>query len=132
MSVNLRVEKFNIASKDHGRTRKCDFSNFERKLPFWANLVKKPQNGQCKLKFGIYTNSNMQSSVALFTFSVLHGKHQFWASLVQRFKFVSLSWNLVPTLVRIRRIQCRCTIFLFWTGDVLFGQIRSKMSKLSI
>ena len=34
------VEKFNIASNDHGRMHKCDFSVFNRKYFFWANLVK--------------------------------------------------------------------------------------------
>ena len=34
----------------------------------------KNQNVKFKLKFGTYTNSNMQNSMALFTFSVLDMK----------------------------------------------------------
>ena len=30
-----------IVSNDYGRTHKCDFSIFDQKFPFWANLVKK-------------------------------------------------------------------------------------------
>ena len=44
--------KVNIVSNDHGRTHKCDFSDFGRKYPFWANLVKKKRNCQRNLKFG--------------------------------------------------------------------------------
>ena len=51
----------------------------------------KNQNVKFKLKFGTYTNSNMQNSMALFAFSVLDLKHSFWANLVQKFKIVSLS-----------------------------------------
>ena len=76
----------------------------DRKHPFWANLVQKNQNSQFKLKFGAFTNSNMQNWMALFTFTVLDRKHSFWANLVQKNKIVSLSWNLVHRLIRIRRI----------------------------
>ena len=44
------VRKVNIVSNDHGRTHKCDFFVFDRKYPFWANLDKKNQNCQFKLK----------------------------------------------------------------------------------
>ena len=33
--------KFNVISKDHGRTQKFDFSVFNGKYPFWVNLVEK-------------------------------------------------------------------------------------------
>ena len=41
------------------------------------------QNCQFKLKFGTYTNSNMQNSMALLTFSVLDQQNSFWANLVK-------------------------------------------------
>ena len=91
MSVSLRAEKFNIVSNDHERTQKCDLSFFDRKLPLWANLVKKHQNCQFKLKFGASTNLNMQNLMLEFTFSVLDQKHPFWANLVQKIKIASLS-----------------------------------------
>ena len=44
------------------------------------------QNCQIKLKFGTQTNSNIQNSLMLFTFSVLDWKHPFWPNLVQNVK----------------------------------------------
>ena len=41
VSVGHRAEKFNVVSNDHGRTHKWDFSVFDQKYPFQANLVKK-------------------------------------------------------------------------------------------
>ena len=66
------------------------FSVLDQQNSFWANLVKN-QNCQFKLKFGTYTNSNMQNSMALLTFSVLDQENSFWANLVQKIKIVSLS-----------------------------------------
>ena len=68
---------------------------------FLGKLGPKNQNYEFKLKFGTETDSNMQNSMELFTFSVIHRKHSFWANLVQKIKIVSLSWNLVPNLMRI-------------------------------
>ena len=57
-------------------------------VQIWSK--KNNQNCQFKLKFGTYTNSNMQNPL-VFLFSVLDGKHSFWANLVQKIKIVSLS-----------------------------------------
>ena len=43
----------------------------------------------------------MQNSVMLFTFFVFVQKNAFYASLVQNVKIISLSWNLVPKLIKI-------------------------------
>ena len=67
------------------------FSILDEKSPFWANLVKKSQNCQFKVKCGTHTNLNMWNSMALFIFSVLDRKHPFWANLVQKIKVVNLS-----------------------------------------
>ena len=92
MSVCPRAEKFNIVSKDHGRTHKCDFFVFDRKYPFQANLVKKKnQNGTFKLKFGTQTNLNVQNSMMMFNFSVFDWKYTFWANLVQKIEIGFLS-----------------------------------------
>ena len=40
--------------------------------------------------------------------------------MVQKFKIVSLSWNLVLRLIWICRIQWRCSILLLSTGYVIF------------
>ena len=37
---------------------------------------------------------------------------------------------MVPRLIRICRIQCWCSLLLFWTGNTVFGQIWFK--KLSV
>ena len=68
----------------------------------------------------------MQKWWCSFIFSVLDGKHSFWANLVQNIKIVSLSLNQVPGLIRIWRIQWRCSLFLFQMRNTLFGQIWSK------
>ena len=41
LSVSPCAEKFNIVSNDNGCTQKCDFSIFDHKHAFWANLVQK-------------------------------------------------------------------------------------------
>ena len=56
----------------------------------------------------------------------------FWETLVQKLKTVILNWNLLPRLICVCRIQWRCSLFLFWTGNTLFGQTRSESSKLSV
>ena len=75
VSVGPRTEEFDIVSNNHGRKKKCDFFVFDRKHPFWANLVKKKekkknQKCQCKRKFSTQTNSSVQNSVVTFTCSV--------------------------------------------------------------
>ena len=51
---------------------------------FWLRLLllgksgPKDQNCQFKLKYGTHTNSNMQNSMVVFTFSFLYWKHPFW------------------------------------------------------
>ena len=48
----------------------------------------------------------MQNSMVVFTFAALDQKYLFGANLVQKIKIASLSWNLLPRLIQIRRIQC--------------------------
>ena len=107
------------------------FFCFRPETPFLGKFSPKNQICQFKLKFGTKTNSNIQNSKVVFTFSVLNRKYTFWANLVQKIKIVSLSWNLVPRLIRIYNIQWWYHFFLFWRGNNLFGQVWSKKSKLS-
>ena len=67
------------------------FFRFWSEVPFLGKFGPKNQNCHFKLKFGSQTNSNMQDSVVLFTFSVLDWKHPFWANLVQKIKIVILT-----------------------------------------
>ena len=125
------AEKFNIVSNDHGRTHKCDFSVFDRKFPL-VKFSNKNQNCQFKLKFGNQTNSNMMKSMVLFILFVLDRKYHFWTNLVQKIKIASLSLNLGRVLIRTCRILWWCSLFLFQTGNTLFGQICFKKSKLPV
>ena len=95
------------------------FFCFWLEIPFRGKFSPKSQNYQLKLKFGTYTNSNMQNSMMLFTF--VEWKRLFWANLVQKIKIVTLSWNLVPTLIRIYRIQWWCLFFFVFDRKYLFG-----------
>ena len=108
------------------------FHIFDQKYLFWGKFVTKSQNYQLKLRFGSLSNLNMQHSMMLFTFFVLDWKYPFWANLVQKTKVISLSWSLVPSLIRICRIQWWCLRFLFSNRYTLFGEIWSKNSKLSL
>ena len=69
----------------------------------------------------------MQNSTVMFTFSVSEWKYPVWANLVQKIKIISLSWNLVPTVIRICRVQWWCPLFLFLIRNTLFGQIWLKL-----
>ena len=51
-------------------------------------------------------------------FSVLAHKHPFWANLVQKITILSLSWNLVPALNWICKIQWWCSLFPFLTENI--------------
>ena len=66
----------------------------------------------------------MQNSMGLFIFSVLDKKHTFWANLVQKIKIFSLSWTLVPRLIRISRIHWWRFCFI-WERPFL-GKVGSK------
>ena len=50
----------------------------------------------------------------------------FWVNLVQNIKTVSLSWNLVPGVIRICRIHYWCSLFQFLTGNTLLGKFGRK------
>ena len=90
-------------------------------MPFLEKFGPKNPNCQFKLKFGTKTDPNMENSIVTFTFSVLDLKYTFWTNLVQKVKVVSLSWNLVPTLIRTRRTRWWWSFFLFLTQHALFS-----------
>ena len=75
-----------ILGKFGQKTENCQF-----KLKYISCLGKfgpKNQNCQFKLKFGNKTNSNMQNSMMMFTFSVFNHNYPSWVNLVQKFKIV--------------------------------------------
>ena len=58
-------------------------------------------------------------------FSVFYRKYPFWANLVQKFKIVSLRWNLVLKLIRICTVQ-----WWYFTPEMPFsGKFGSKIQK---
>ena len=87
------------------------FFYFRRETPFLGKFGPKTQNCQFKLKFGTQTNSNMQNSMVVLTFSVFDWRYAFWGNLVQKIRIGSLSWKLVLRLIRICRIQWWYSLF---------------------
>ena len=78
-------------------------------------------------KYGVWDNLFQKS-----TFSVFDRKYPFSANLIQKVKTISWSWNLVPRLIQLCRIQWWCSLFLFLIGNTLFGQIWPRKLKLSV
>ena len=74
----------------------------------------------------------MQNSMVVFILFVSDWKYPFWTHLVQKIKTVNLRWNLEPLLIRILRIQWRRSVFLFWTGNKLLGNLIQKMKIVSL
>ena len=70
----------------------------------------------------------MENWMALFAFSGLDRKHPFCANLVQKIKIVSLSWNLVPRLIRICKIEWWCSLFPFLARSTFWGKLGPKNS----
>ena len=92
-------------------------------FPFLNKSVLFMTNCLLNVKFGTYTNSNMQNSMAMFTFYVLIWKYSFWVNLVPKFKIASLSWNLVPRLFWMCKIQWWCFFFVLDLLSNVFSKI---------
>ena len=103
------------------------FFFFWVEIPFLGKFGPKNHNCHFKLKFGTYTNSNMQNSMVMFIFLVFDRKYPFLANLVEKVKIISWSLNLVARLIQICWIQWCCSLFSFLTGSALLGQIWSKL-----
>ena len=71
----------------------------------------------------------MNNSMVTFIFLCSTGSILFWANLVSRSE-ICWKWNLVARLIRICRIQWWCSLFLFSTGNTLFGKIWTKKWKI--
>ena len=59
------------------------YSILDQKTLF-GQILGKNHNFQVKLKFGIYTNSNMHNLILMFTFSVFDWEYFVWANLVKK------------------------------------------------
>ena len=53
------------------------FFRFRMQIPFLSKFDPKIQNCQFILKFGTWTNSNMQNSMAIFNFSAFYWNYSF-------------------------------------------------------
>ena len=62
-------------------------------------------------KFNIASNDHWPTRKC--NFFVSDRKYPFWENLVQNIKIVILSWNLIPRLIWICRIQWWCSLFYF-------------------
>ena len=102
----------------------CSLFLFWMEISFLGKFGPEIQNCQFELKFGIVI------VLLVFTLSVLDQKNSSWANFVQQTKIVSFSWNLVPKLIPIRRIQWWCSLFVYLSINILLGQIWSKNPKL--
>ena len=92
------------------------------------------------MKFGNYTNSYMQISMAIFIISmvispssVFNQKYPFCENLIPMFKIVCFKWNLVITLIRICRIQWWHPLFMVFNRKYSFwAKLVQKKSKLLV
>ena len=62
----------------------------------------------------------------MFISSIFDQKYAFWVNLVQKLEIVCLSWNLVPTLIQICKIQWWCSLFFFWPETSFLGKFGPK------
>ena len=99
------------------------FFCFRRQVPFSKKLGPKNQSCQFKLKFGTQNNSNQQNSIVKFTFSEFNRKYPFWVNLVQTIRIYSLRRILILRLIRIRRVQWRCSFFSVFEWKYNFFKI---------
>ena len=79
----------------------------------FGNFAQKSQNYCFQLKFGSNINSNILNSIVVLTFSVLDGKHPFYANLVRKIKIVSLNWNCLIRLIKNLNMQNPVVVFTF-------------------
>ena len=64
------------------------FFQFRLQISFLSKFSPKNQNCQIILKFGTWTNSTLQNSMAMFNFSAFYWDCPFWSDLVQLIKIV--------------------------------------------
>ena len=68
----------------------------------------------------------MQNSMWCLLFLFLIGNSLFGQIWSRKSKLLSLSWNLVPKLIRICRIQWWCSLFCFWSEMPFLGKCGPK------
>ena len=127
-SINVYYTKIK-----HLQSSDCLFC-FQLEIPFLGKFGPKTQNYQFKLKFCTQTNSNMQNSMMMFTFSVFDWKYlfgQIWSKKSKLAVCAEISHQINLNMHNYV-VNMWCPLFLFQTRKTLFGQIWSKKSKLSV
>ena len=89
------------------------FSVWERKYPFWTNLVRKIKivTLSWSLKSRLLRICKFNDNVQFCSF---WPEMSFWSKFGKKSTFSVLSWNLVIRLIRISRIQWWCSLFFVW------------------
>ena len=106
---------------------------FQLEIPFLGKFGPKTQNYQFKLKFCTQTNSNMQNSMVMFTFSVFDWKYLFGQIWSKKSKLTVSAEILHQTNLNMQNyVENMCSHFLSQTKKTLFWQIWSKKSNLSV
>ena len=67
------------------------------------------------------TTQKANASSAWTACSVVDWKYLSWVNLARKFKIISLSWNLHPSVIQISRIPWWCLLFLFSTGNTFLS-----------
>ena len=68
----------------------------------------------------------MHNSMTLFAFLIFDRKYPFYANLVQKNNIISLSWNLLPMLIPVCRIQWWRWLFLIKLEILFLGKFGPK------
>ena len=113
---------------------RCSLFLFSTGKTFLGKFGPKNKNCQFVLKFRtrrIWICRIMKKTCGVHFFCFRPEK-PFLDKSSQKIKIFSLSWNLVPRLLWISRIQWWCSIFLFLNINIFLGQIWSKNSKLFV
>ena len=63
------------------------------------------------------------------TFYTEYAHNQFWSNLIQKFKIITLSWNLIVSLIQICQIQ---TFFCFSLKTPILGKFAPKIKIVSL
>ena len=107
------------------------FLGFWSNIPFFGvNMVPKFNFFLFKVKFGTWTNRNIQNWMELITFFDLVWVLPVSGKFGKKLKIVNLSWSLVLRPFRIWRV-CWWSFFYFWPEISLFGNFVSKISVVS-
>ena len=94
----------------------------------WSKKLKLSVQGKT-LYLNWFKYAEFNSDVHFFRFG---RKYSDWDNFFQSIKIISWSWNSVPILIRICKIQWWYSLFLFMIRRTLFGQIWSKKLKLPV